>query len=223
MLRQNHPWQLVTEMTDHRGSKRNILAALLILDKEILNTNCGCLCGRGAEEGNSSMRAEAGSVAGQISALHPGTEAAQSGVTPQCVLGGRNRECSQHQEVIVVCCADFEWHYQRERGREKKSIRWAHLFSGSRERGAVFSLKCVDWKVFSHQHRVTNTPCSRVPLLMWFVCSCRKMFILTPVKHLTMGRKGCWSSECCSRKRTFWNKDCTLRAVFWRGSHGGNP
>lgn len=42
-------------------------------------------------------------------------------ITHQCVLSGRNRGCSQHQEVILIYCADFAWHYQRERGREKKN------------------------------------------------------------------------------------------------------
>lgn len=135
-------------------------------------------------------------------------------------MSGRNRGCSCHQEVIMIYCANFAWHYQREKERikKKKAINWAHLFSSTTERGAVFSFKCVDWKVFSHQHIVTNISCIRVPachFLMWFLCSCRKELISPQPGTWQCEGKGRLCSEHCSSKWTFWNKDCTLMAVFF--------
>lgn len=66
----------------------------------------------------------------------------------------------------------------KEGKREKKSHSLStFVFKQYRKRSC---LKCIDWKVFSHQHIVTNVPCSHVPAChfqMWFLCSCRKEFV----------------------------------------------
>lgn len=64
--------------------------------------------------------------------------------------------------------------------------------------------------------------CSCLPLSDVVCVQLQEDVHLTPVKHLTVWRKGCLCSECCSSKRTFWNEDCTLRAVHFGGAAIGD-
>lgn len=177
-------------MTDHRGNKRNILAWDLILDviRKTWTQTLVVYLAVGQRKGTApwelyswlKLKRRVWDPWLGISVLYPGTEAAHSVYhLPVCAEWEEQRmfpSSGSHHNLLCWLCVTLS----KREGKRKKAIHWAHLFSGSTEREAVFSFKCVDWKVFSHQHIVTNIPCSHAPachFLMWFVCSCRRMFI----------------------------------------------